>query len=127
MSDRLVFINFAGQAIRESPILGVGVGNFPWKSSYYLQSTEFDLLGDNVHNIYLSVWAELGSIGLIFYGTALMTGLGAIVRELWARPDPAGIAILGGVGGTAGDWAAGPLSLLAHPVPDGAVGLADGE
>ena len=97
VSDRLVFINFAGRAIRESPILGVGVGNFPWKSSYYLTFTEFDLLGDNVHNIYLSVWAELGTIGLILYGMALLTGLGAGVRELLARPDPAEIAILGGV------------------------------
>ncbi len=97
VSDRLVYLDFAGRAIRENPVLGVGAGNFPWKASYYLMFTEFDLLGDNVHNIYLSAWAELGTIGLILYGAVLLTGLGAALRDLWARPDPAGIALLGGV------------------------------
>jgi O-antigen ligase len=50
-----------------------------------------------VHNIYLSVWAELGTVGLILYSAALLTGIGAAVRDLWARPDPAGTALLGGV------------------------------
>jgi len=125
-----VFIDFAGRSIREHPMLGVGAGNFPWQASYYLMFTAFDLLGDHVHNIYLAAWAELGTIGLLLYGAALLTGLGATVRDLWARPDPAGIALLGGVIARPGrrlkprmqrKWHESPKSLKSTPVrPSGA-------
>ncbi len=63
-SDRVVYTQIALDAIRESPILGTGIGNFPWYASTYLAKTKFDLRGQPVHNIYLSAWAELGVIGL---------------------------------------------------------------
>jgi O-antigen ligase len=63
-SDRVVYTQIALDAIRESPILGTGIGNFPWYASTYLAKTKFDLRGQPVHNIYLSAWAELGIVGL---------------------------------------------------------------
>jgi O-antigen ligase len=97
VSDRLVYMDFAWRAIGERPVSGVGIGNFPWRASFYLLFTTFDLRGDNVHNIYLSVWAELGTIGLVLYGAALVTGLGAALRRLWRQPDAHGAALVGGV------------------------------
>src|SRR5690606_15176293 len=47
ISDRRLFTDFALRSIRERPVQGVGVGNFPWKASYYLMFYNYDLLGDN--------------------------------------------------------------------------------
>ncbi len=97
VSDRRVFTEYALRAVQEFPIAGVGIGNFPWRASYYLMFTSFDLRGDSVHNIYLSVWAELGTVGLALYGLALLAGLSAAARALWKRPDAHGALLLGGV------------------------------
>jgi O-antigen ligase len=77
VSDRLVFTEMAGRSISERPILGVGMGNFPWRTSYYLVDTDFDLQGDNVHHVFLSAWAELGIVGLALLACALVTGVEA--------------------------------------------------
>ncbi len=64
-SDRIVYNQIAFTAIQQSPILGTGIGNFPWYAAKYLATeTDFDLKGQPVHNIYLSAWSELGIIGL---------------------------------------------------------------
>ena len=75
INDRVVFLEIAESAIRENPLLGVGAGNFPWYASSYLyHRTDSSLKGDNVHNIYLTVQAELGSVGtMLFLG---VIGLG---------------------------------------------------
>jgi len=99
VSDRFVFIQFAERAIQENPIIGVGIGNFPWRTSYYLVEpafANFDLIGDNVHHVFLSAWAELGLIGLLLMTGTLFIGVEATLRSLRARPDPARIAMLAG-------------------------------
>jgi len=63
-SDRAVYNQIAIEAVRESPILGTGIGNYPWYAAKYLSKTDFDLKGQPVHNIYLAAWSELGAIGL---------------------------------------------------------------
>ena len=63
-SDRAVYNQIAMEAIKQSPILGTGIGNFPWYSTDYLIKTTFDLRGQPVHNIFLSAWSELGIVGL---------------------------------------------------------------
>lgn len=82
VSDRIVFTDFALRAIREAPVFGVGVGNFPWRSTFYIQATFYDLRGDNVHNIYLLTAAELGLAGLALLLTALVAGIGAAMRAI---------------------------------------------
>jgi O-antigen ligase len=67
VSDRIVFTEFALKSIAQRPLLGVGIGNFPWRTSYFLAETFYDMRGDNVHNIYLSAWAEMGTIGFVLY------------------------------------------------------------
>ncbi|MCC6802067.1 MAG: O-antigen ligase family protein [Anaerolineae bacterium] len=84
VSDRLVFMDFAFRSIRERPILGVGIGNFPWRTSYYLVETDFDLRGDNVHNVLLSVTAELGVVGLTLALAAIGCGAVTVVAGLRA-------------------------------------------
>ncbi len=84
ISDRLVFMDFAFRSIAERPILGVGIGNFPWRTSYYLAETNYDLRGDNVHNVLLSAAAELGIVGCALVVLALICGTIDVVRGLRA-------------------------------------------
>lgn len=82
VSDRIVFIEFALRSIGERPLLGVGIGNFPWRTSYYLVETDYDLVGDNVHNVLLSAAAELGVVGLALLVAAIAFGLMDVFRGL---------------------------------------------
>src|SRR5690606_19520064 len=97
VSDRIVFTQFALHSIAERPIMGVGIGNFPWRTSYFLVDTFYDMRGDNVHNIYLSAWAELGIVGLVLYlaamGFGVVGAMKGIVASAIAQEDrPARIA-----------------------------------
>jgi O-antigen ligase len=102
ISDRVVFATFAYGSIIERPIIGVGMGNFPWRASFYLMRTNYDLRGDNVHHVLLSAWAELGLVGLLLVIIALVMGTEAVLRNLRQSegdnlPDrPYKIALLGG-------------------------------
>jgi putative inorganic carbon (HCO3(-)) transporter len=81
VADRIVFTDFALRSIAERPFLGVGIGNFPWRSSYYIAETFYDLRGDNVHHVYLLAWAELGAPGaLMLIGALLAAFIGALRR-----------------------------------------------
>ena len=86
ISDRIVFTEFALTSIAERPILGVGIGNFPWRTSYLLVDTFYDMRGDNVHNIYLSAWAELGIVGLTLYLAALGFGVVGGIKAIRLSP-----------------------------------------
>jgi O-antigen ligase len=85
VSDRIVFTEFALRSIQETPILGIGIGNFPWRTSYMLVGTGYDLRGDNVHNVLLSAWAELGLIGLLLLMGALALGVEGTLRQIKAN------------------------------------------
>lgn len=89
VADRIVYSDMAWQAIGESPILGWGMGNFPWRASYYLTFTDFDLRGQQVHHIYLAAWAELGIIGLGIFLAAWILGLAAFIRRRAAADSSA--------------------------------------
>jgi O-antigen ligase len=109
ISDRAVYSDLAFRAIGESPILGVGLGNFAWRASYDLQFTSYDLRGQPAHHVFLSAWAELGIVGYGLAALALLLGVEAALRN--ASPyrlsssasdhDPANTtastALLGGV------------------------------
>lgn len=87
ISDRLVFTDFALRSIGERPVFGVGIGNFPWRTSYYLVETHYDLRGDNVHHVFLLAWAEVGAVGLALVLTALAGGIWAAWRTIQASGD----------------------------------------
>lgn len=86
VADRIVFIDFAIRSIGERPLLGVGSGNFPWRTSYYIAETFYDLRGDNVHVVLLAVAAELGIVGLALMLMAILCGVIAAVKGLHAAP-----------------------------------------
>ncbi|MCB9453341.1 MAG: O-antigen ligase family protein [Anaerolineaceae bacterium] len=81
VADRNVYAAFAVRMVSERPITGMGMGNFPWRASYYLQFTAFDLRGEPVHQVLLLVWAELGTVGLCLLTAALIFGLEAALRR----------------------------------------------
>ncbi len=94
IADRIVYTDFALRAISEHPLTGVGVGNFGWQSSAYLRETFYALRGDNVHNIYLLVWAELGTPGVLLFVLALLCGVTGGARAVRATGDPFRAALL---------------------------------
>ncbi|MEL6308261.1 MAG: O-antigen ligase family protein, partial [Chloroflexota bacterium] len=82
IADRVVYNNIALEAIRQYPLTGVGAGNYPWFSAVYLvQNTDYDLNGNNVHNIYLGITAELGFVGMVFFVGMLLCMLGGFWQQ----------------------------------------------
>lgn len=81
-SDRAVYESIAFNAIQQAPLLGVGIGNYPWIAARDLAQTTFDLEGQPVHLVMLGVWAELGLVGLLLMGTALALGIETALRAL---------------------------------------------
>lgn len=95
IADRIVFTDFALRSIRERPLQGVGAGNFPWRTSYYIAETFYELRGDQVHHVLLAAWAELGVVGLGLLLTALGAGLYAALRQPAAsQRSPEQIALI---------------------------------
>ena len=98
VADRLIFTLFAYRALHSSPentflddeatqsplIYGIGAGNFPWRSSYYLVETDYDLRGNNVHHIWLSALVETGLVG---YGSLLISVLFGVDSALRQRKN----------------------------------------
>jgi O-antigen ligase len=85
VADRLVFTLFAYRATQESTrnaLYGIGAGNFPWRSSYYLVETDYDLRGNNVHHVFLSALVEVGLVGYAMLAAALVCGIEAALRQL---------------------------------------------
>jgi len=99
VADRVVYTQIAQQAITERPLLGLGAGNFPWYASYYLHHfTDYDLRGDHVHNVYLSVLGELGIVGLGLFLVVLIVACYGIWQAIRHDPEPlARIALFGGI------------------------------
>jgi len=81
------------QMVKDNPIFGVGLGNFPVRfkdyisqSSSFLRSWNGVYPGRDPHNVYLSVQAELGIIGTILF----LAFFWSIFRNLWVyrnRPE----------------------------------------
>ena len=83
VASRIVYNDIAFNAIQSQPIAGIGGGNFPWYAAHYIHyNTTYDLRGDNVHNIYLGVWAEYGLIGLVLFCTAFLSGIAATIQRI---------------------------------------------
>ncbi|MDW8172874.1 MAG: O-antigen ligase family protein [Anaerolineae bacterium] len=95
IADRLVYTKIAIHAIGSHPLQGVGAGNFPWYAADYLwRYTDYDLRGDNVHNVALLVTAELGLTGTALLGTALLMALVTAYRLCWQQLEAARLALL---------------------------------
>jgi len=53
--------------IRDNPIVGVGANNFGIALNDYIEADQFGAWLNLVHNGWLLVWSETGTIGLLFY------------------------------------------------------------
>jgi len=97
IADRIVFMEIAESAITEYPLTGIGIGNFPWYASDYLYfQTDYDLRGDNVHNIYLLIMAELGIIGIGLIAMFIVLSCAKIIYALWRKFDLEIVALFTG-------------------------------
>jgi O-antigen ligase len=87
----------AYKGFREHPVRGLGLGGFFVESNDLLRSTpgvnlrtfRLEKAGQRVHNAYIDTAAELGLIGLFFFGGMLISTFLALlrVRRRWAgRP-----------------------------------------
>ncbi|WP_153185795.1 O-antigen ligase family protein [Thermus scotoductus] len=78
-SGRIDIWQAAMRVFAERPFTGVGVGNFAFISPYYstyaalISAQREDGGGGVAHNMFLSVMAETGVIGLIFFSTLLLS------------------------------------------------------
>ena len=98
VADRIVFVEIALDAINTSPYIGIGAGNFPWYASHYLfYKTDYDLRGDNVHQVVLGIWSEYGLVGLVLISINILTAIIGTMRNIWRykQERPERIAILG--------------------------------
>jgi O-antigen ligase len=70
------------QYIRDNPVVGVGVGNFPIAEGDYFAALYYGTRGakwSNAHNAYIQAYAELGLIGGSFFIGLLLVG----IRRSW--------------------------------------------
>lgn len=88
LADRVVYTEIAYRAVLGDyahprtrltmhPLLGLGLGNFPWYAADFLffQRPQYDLRGDNVHHILLLALTEVGIIGFGCVIVALCAGV----------------------------------------------------
>jgi O-antigen ligase len=86
----------------ERPLTGVGAGNFAFVSPYYsyyaalIAATREDGGGGVAHNVFLSVLAETGMIGLLLFGALLLSAY-ALAWRLLKRGENLGYGLLVGL------------------------------
>jgi len=74
VSFRWEFMEVAWNMVLAKPVLGFGLNSFVWAAPPYTKYGSYQKVIDNfgddlpvVHNIYLVVWAEQGTIGLLLF------------------------------------------------------------
>jgi O-antigen ligase len=65
--------DIAFNMIRDNPIVGVGANNFGVALKDYIEPEQFGAWLNLVHNGWLLVWAETGTVGIIFYAIFWLT------------------------------------------------------
>lgn len=96
---RIPLMQIAFLVIRDYP-LGVGLNNFTSVLPHYVGPEFATQFIYSIHNYYLTIWAEIGPLGLI----AFLWFLAATIRRAWRcantlGPDlaPVAVAVLGGL------------------------------
>ena len=84
--ERTELTDTALQVIGESPIFGVGAGNLPWRAASILNERDTDVQGNYPHNAWLTVWGELGLVGVVLLGGAVFSALISAGTMIRAQP-----------------------------------------
>jgi len=77
--SRVPLINLAFRMIKENPVVGVGANNFAFVMDDYITPEFRNEWIYTVHNKYLLIWAESGTVGLL----AFLWFLAATLRTGW--------------------------------------------
>ena len=85
IGERAELTDTAFQVINEAPVTGVGAGNLPWRAAYILNERETDVQGNYPHNTWLTVWGELGLVGVILLAGAIFSVLVSVSTIIRAR------------------------------------------
>jgi O-antigen ligase len=100
---RLEIYRATPSIIGESPLLGVGAGNYSFAAQRYALLDHEDLPFDHAHNVPLTIAAEVGLPGLLVFGWFVVLLAGLVRRALAARRHPiAGPLLLAVVAAIAG-------------------------
>lgn len=114
---RVGLLQTGGRMIASRPVFGIGLGEF------YQRTAEFstpDLLakfpavarGENAHNNFMQVAAELGVAGGLLFLVLVLAALGTIARRVSTLPD---ILMLAGLGAFVLTWLGGHPLLIPEP------------
>jgi O-Antigen ligase len=92
--DRRVFTEIGLAVIRDYPITGIGIGNFPYGAARWLRTSPYrELRPDHAHSYPLLVSSELGLTGLTLWLLMLALGAGIVWRVAF---DPFAIGLAAG-------------------------------
>jgi O-antigen ligase len=81
LGGREILWDAAWRLILDHPIIGVGIGNSEYIVSQYLGILPSDVMNSpSVHNPLLSIWSELGFVGIILYLGILLSALWSLIR-----------------------------------------------
>lgn len=81
LQERIEYITAGWKMIQNSPILGMGLGNFTEFSQMFTEKKLAPWEYQPVHNAFLLVGSELGIIGLILFLSTLVIVLKSILKE----------------------------------------------
>lgn len=116
VGERAELTDTALQVIGEAPITGVGAGNLPWRAAFILNERDTDVQGNYPHNAWLTLWGELGLVGVVLLTGAVFSALFSAATMIRAKPTdaPYRAALLAGFVGlfVAGLFEYYPVTLL---------------
>jgi O-antigen ligase len=90
-SDRTERVEDTMRVIEEHPLVGVGIGGQP-RASRLLARSERPTPNFVSHTTPLTVFAELGAVGLVLYAWLLVAGF-RLILELRGRDETLGLAL----------------------------------
>lgn len=107
---RVAFMNMGLEMIKTHPVTGVGLNTY----MYVVEEYDFSGIdwGDSLsaaHNIFILVWAEQGTLGLILFASMIVLVLKTAVRNLACRDNFLLLTSLGVLGGLCGVIVQGQL------------------
>lgn len=86
LGERTMLNAAAVNAIQDSPLMGIGGGNMPWYSAYWLYERNSPIQGNYPHNAGLTIWSELGLVGLVIWALCIISAVIGTFRTLSQKP-----------------------------------------
>lgn len=95
IAERVLLNTIAIEAIKASPVQGLGAGNYAWYANRFIrEQTPYRIRGKDVHNVPLLIMSELGGVGLGLFGANMVFGMWAIWQNTRRTRHPAPLIAL---------------------------------